>query len=165
MKFSICSFLTVFGQFFFLVPVELSHADCSKDSEVSVVEHAVQPRGVERAETNRVDVAKTETDRLQKTPVKLPELGLEQLVERLKKTEAIGFFTKLAIRSDVLDFQQSVESYRKKKTFNEHTKILRDRFNGLLLKILALLDRDPVLSRDIHRARDSIWISLVEVKS
>ena len=45
---------------------------------------------------------------------------------------------------------------------------LHARFNGLLLKVLALLDDDPELARDISLARDNIWNSLLseqEVKT
>ena len=112
-----------------------------------------------------MNAIKTTSEGVRKAPVETPEFNLEQLVERLKKTNAIGFLTKLAIRSDVFDFKQSVESYREREMFEENSEELRGRFNGLLLKILALLDSDPVLSRDIHLARDSISKSLVEVKS
>jgi hypothetical protein len=112
-----------------------------------------------------VAVAGTEPAVMQKIEIKSPEINMEQLIERLKKTEAIGFLTKLVIRSDVLDFKQSVESHRKRGVFEANAEKLRGYFNGLLLKILALLERDPTLSRDIHLARESIWKSFVEVKS
>jgi len=93
------------------------------------------------------------------------EISLESLVERLKNSDAIGFLTKLAIRSDVLDFQALVASHRKMGTFEENRELLRSRFDGLVLKILALLARDPELSREIYLARGSIWKSLIGVKS
>jgi len=93
------------------------------------------------------------------------QISLDELVERLKKTEAIGFLTKLAIRSDVMDFKTSVDTYRKKGTLKKSIGHLRDHFDGLLLKIMTLLERDPDLSRDIHLARESIWKSLLEVRS
>jgi len=102
---------------------------------------------------------------VQKKSVQTPEISLEQLVGRLKETKAIGFLTKLAIRSDVFDFRDTVESYRKKKAFEANAEMLKGRFDGLLLKIMTLLERDPDLSKDIHLARDSIWKSFVEVQS
>lgn len=166
----------VLGSLLSLFAVESVYAGCPKNSEVdATVERVTEPvkvdsKGIESSETERIEegdgsVAGESPDAMQKIPVSPPELSLEQLVARLKKTKAIGFFTKLAIRSDVFDFKASVESYRKRQMFEENAEHLRDRFNGLLLKILALLDSDPVLSRDIHLARDSIWRSLVEVKS
>jgi len=101
----------------------------------------------------------------QKADVKPPEIGMDELVERLKKTEAIGVFTKLAIRSDVLDFKTSIDTYRKKGELERYLGHLRDHFDGLLLKILALLERDPSLSKDIQHARESIWRSFLEAKS
>lgn len=101
----------------------------------------------------------------QKSVPNKPEISMEDLVERLKETEAIGVFTKLAIRSDVLDFKESINTYRKKKKLENDIGHLRERFDGLLLKILALLERDPPLSRDIQHARESIWRSFLEAKS
>jgi len=95
----------------------------------------------------------------------IPEISLDELVERLKKTEAIGMFTKLAIRSDVLDFKASIDDYRKKGELERYAGHLRDHFDGLLLKILTLLERDPALSKDIQHARESIWRSFLEAKS
>ena len=100
-----------------------------------------------------------------KSVIKTPEINMDELVERLKKTEAIGVFTKLAIRSDVLDFKSSIDTYRKKGELDRYVGHLRDRFDGLLLKILALLERDPALSKDINHARESIWRSFLEATS
>ena len=97
--------------------------------------------------------------------LKVPEINLDELVDRLKNTEAIGLFTKLAIRSDVLDFKTSIDDYRKKGELEHNIAHLRDHFDGLVLKILALLERDPALSKDIHQARESIWRSFLEAKS
>ena len=102
---------------------------------------------------------------VQKSVVNKAEISMDELVERLKKTEAIGVFTKLAIRSDVLDFKESIDTYRKKGELEKYIAHLRDHFDGLLLKILALLERDPPLSRDIQHARESIWRSFLEAKS
>lgn len=176
MNCSTSSLLIVLGAFLSLLAVESAYAGCPKDVEVdAAIERVVEPVEVD---LDRIEPGKTEKtgskhgsvtkkipDTVQKASVETPELGLEQLVARLKQTEAIGFFTKLAIRSDVFDFKESVETYRKREMFEENAELLRGRFNGLMLKILALLDSDPALSRDIHLARDSIWKSLVEVKS
>ena len=145
---------------------------CVKKSEVLVSDkQVVEQKPVEVKEVGKVEIVEKEQsvtvikmapDSERKIEVKPSGIGLEQLVERLKKTEAIGFLTKLAIRADVLDFKNTVESFRKR---GENTETLRSRFDGLVLKILALLEHDPDLSKEIHFARESIWKSLVEVKS
>jgi len=88
------------------------------------------------------------------------------LIERLKKTDAIGMFTKLALRSDALDIMDMIKAYNR-HIARYSLKELRARFNGLVLKVLALLDDDPMLSRDISLAREKIWKSLLtqEVKA
>jgi len=87
---------------------------------------------------------------------------IDELTRRLKETRAIGFFTKLAIRSDAMDLLHQAEKYR---TSEGRAKLetLRERFNGLLLKILALLQDDPKLAEDISLAREDIWKSVLEV--
>ncbi|MDQ6957587.1 MAG: hypothetical protein Q9M24_00575 [Mariprofundaceae bacterium] len=90
--------------------------------------------------------------------------GMDVLIERLKKTDAIGMFTKLALRSDALDLMKMVKAYNKRMA-KYSLQELRARFSGLMLKVLALLDDDPGLSKDINLAREDIWKSLLEVKA
>jgi len=85
---------------------------------------------------------------------------MDMLIDRLKKSNAIGMFTKLALRSDALDIIDMINAYNKHRT-KYSLKELRSRFNGLVLKVLALLDDDPKLSRDISLAREEIWKSLL----
>ncbi|MDQ7011358.1 MAG: hypothetical protein Q9M29_06005 [Mariprofundaceae bacterium] len=92
-------------------------------------------------------------------------LDMDMLVERLKQTRAIGFFTKLAIRNDVMDLIVLIDNYRKKSVLESKLNDVRARFEGLFLKIVALLENDPDLSRDIYLAREKIWKSLLEVKA
>ncbi len=91
-------------------------------------------------------------------------MDINELIERLKRTHAIGMFTKLAIRSDALDLMDQVKAWREHRR-DCSLKDIRARFDGLLLKVLALLDDDPALARDISRAREDIWRSLLEVKA
>jgi len=91
-------------------------------------------------------------------------ISMDELVERLKKSNAIGFFTKLAIRSDVLDFQAEIVKMRKKKLLAAKMSNIKASFNGLLLKIMALLEKDPDLSKKIYSARHSILKSFLEVQ-
>jgi len=92
-------------------------------------------------------------------------ISMDELVERLKASKAIGFFTKLAIRSDVLNFQAEVIKMRKKKLLKVQMPNIKASFNGLLLKIMALLENDPDLSKKIYLARHSILQSLLEVQT
>ncbi|MDX8407448.1 MAG: hypothetical protein R8L58_03580 [Mariprofundaceae bacterium] len=94
-----------------------------------------------------------------------PKINLAMLTERLKNTDAIGVFTKLAIRSDIMDLKDDIARYRQKSLLQSKMKEVRERFDGLLLKIMALLDGDPDLSHDLYSARESIWESLLGVKA
>ncbi|GEM_PF-3858827 len=91
-------------------------------------------------------------------------ISMDELVKRLKNTKAIGFFTKLAIRSDVLGFQDKVKKMRENKQIKDKMKDIKASFDGLLLKIIALLEKDPDLSKEIYLARHSIFKSLLEVQ-
>jgi len=90
--------------------------------------------------------------------------NMDALIERLKNSDAIGVFTKLALRSDAMDVVDEVKNWREHKGRMSLSEI-RARFDGLLLKVLALLDDDPALSADISMARDNIWNSLLEGKA
>lgn len=100
-----------------------------------------------------------------KTKQKAAQVDFKLLKERLKNTDAIGFFTKLAIRNDIVDLMDKIKKYRKKSLLKIKMKEIRSSFDGLLLKIIALLRDDPILSRDLYVGRESIWESLLEVKA
>jgi len=93
--------------------------------------------------------------------VKATNLSLDALTERLKQSSAIGTFTKLAIRSDIIDLKDKIDSYKKKSLLQSKLDDVRASFDGLLMKIIALLSGDPDLSRDLYTARESIWKSLL----
>lgn len=96
---------------------------------------------------------------------KVVSVNFDALKERLKNTDAIGFFTKLAIRNDIVDLMDKIKRYRKQSMLKEKMQEIRTSFDGLLLKIIALLEEDPDLSRDLYVGRESIWESLLEVKA
>jgi len=93
------------------------------------------------------------------------EVDIKTLETRLKNTDAIGFFTKLAIRSNIIDLMNKIKQYRKKSMLKAKIKEIRTSYDGLILKIVALLEEDPKLSRDLYVGRESIWESLLEVKA
>jgi len=91
--------------------------------------------------------------------------NVQVLEDRLKKTRAIGIFTKLAIRNDIMDLVDEIRTYRKKAQLQNRLKEIRSSFDGLILKIMALLEDDPALSRDLYTNRELLWNSLLEVKA
>ncbi len=110
----------------------------------------------------------SQTDRVkqQRTrPEHVSSVDFNVLKERLKNTDAIGFFTKLAIRSDIVDLMDKIKTYRKQAVLKAKMKEIRRSFDGLLLKIIALLKDDPQLSRDLYVGRETIWESLLEVNA
>lgn len=88
---------------------------------------------------------------------------LDMLTKRLKQTGAIGVFTKLAINSDATDLIDAVKKYRQLAVLQTKLAEVRSRFDGLVIKILALLEDDLQLARDIYVAREQIWSNLLEV--
>jgi hypothetical protein len=86
-----------------------------------------------------------------------PPLDLKSLETRLKETEAIGVFTKLALKNqidDLLDQFRAFYQGRLKTTLAE----LRRPYDLVLLKVLALLqDTDPPLAAAIVASREAIW--------
>ena len=105
------------------------------------------------------------SDQHQSTLTKASPVDFNALIERLKDTHAIGFFTKIAIRNDIIDLIGSIKKYRKHAVLRDKIQEIRASFDGLLLKIVALLEDDPDLSRDLYVGRESIWKSLLEVKA
>jgi len=93
------------------------------------------------------------------------QVDLKILKQRLRKTTAIGFFTKLAIRNDLVDLIDEIKKYRKQSMLNDKLNEVRASFDGLILKLIALLDDDPDLSRDLYVGREMIWKSLLEEKA
>jgi len=93
-----------------------------------------------------------------------PRFDMDTLIERLKRTHAIGFLTKLALRADAMELIERVRRYRKHDSPEELHR-LRARFDGLVLKVLTLLDDDPELRHEIVAHRERIWRALLEVRT
>ena len=87
-------------------------------------------------------------------------LDLDSLETRLRKTKAIGFFTKLEIKGQVDNLIDDFSNYhgnRGKLTLDQ----LEERFGLLLMKLSVLLqDDDPGLQREITSARSALWPTL-----
>ncbi len=84
-------------------------------------------------------------------------LDLKSLEARLKETNAIGVFTKIALKNQVDDLLDQFRAFYRgqlKVTLAE----LRRPYEMLLQKVLALLqDGDPPLAGAIVASREAIW--------
>jgi hypothetical protein len=86
-----------------------------------------------------------------------PALDLDSLENRLRETEAIGFMTKLTLKSQV---DELLERFRAHYDGTESVQLtqLRQPYDTLILKVLALLqDKDPALAKAIASSREAIW--------
>ncbi|MGH8568172.1 MAG: hypothetical protein ACREXU_09145, partial [Gammaproteobacteria bacterium] len=91
-----------------------------------------------------------------------PPLDLKSLEARLRETDAIGVFTKLALKNQVDDLLDKFRAFyqgRLETTLAE----LRQPYDLALLKVLALLqDTDPPLAAAIVASREAIWGMLAD---
>ncbi len=86
-----------------------------------------------------------------------PPLDVAALKARLRDTNAIGVFTKLALKNQVDDLLQQ---FRAHYLSGQKTSVaaLRQPYDMLVLKVLALIqDSDPSLARSISGSREAIW--------
>ena len=86
-----------------------------------------------------------------------PSLDVAALKARLRDTNAIGVFTKLALKNQVDDL---LKQFRAHYLSGQKTSVaaLRPPYDMLVLKVLALLqDSDPSLARTIAGSREAIW--------
>jgi hypothetical protein len=89
-------------------------------------------------------------------------LDLSSLKQRLRDTNAIGVFTKLALKNQVDDL---LDKFR--KFYGGQLKItlpqLRQSYELLVEKVLVLLqDSDPPLAKEIAASREAIWSLLAD---
>lgn len=89
-------------------------------------------------------------------------LDVAALKLRLRDTNAIGVFTKLALKNQVDDL---LKQFRSHYLSGQKTGVasLRQPYDLLVLKVLALIqDGDPLLARTISGSREAIWIILAD---
>lgn len=92
------------------------------------------------------------------------EFNLDMLIARLKETDALGVFTKLALKGDVEEIIEMAHEYKSLTALTELQSV-REQFDGLVLKTITLLnDKDPDLAADMYQARDLVWQSILEVE-
>ncbi len=86
-----------------------------------------------------------------------PPLDVPALKTRLRDTNAIGVFTKLALRNQVDDLLQQFRAHHQS---GQKTSVapLRQPYDMLVLKTLCIVqDSDPSLARTISGSFEAIW--------
>lgn len=91
-----------------------------------------------------------------------PPLDLEALEKRLKDTEAIGLFTKLALKNQVDDLLDRFRSFYVGQ-LDVPLGELRQSYELLLLKTITVVqDGDPALANAIASSREPLWEMLAD---
>jgi hypothetical protein len=89
-------------------------------------------------------------------------LDLATLEQRLRETRSIGVFAKLSLKNQVDDLLDQTRAYYRAQGKPPPTA-LRQRYEGLLLKVIALLqDGDAPLAAAIATSREAIWSILAD---
>ena len=82
---------------------------------------------------------------------------MKSLEARLKQTESIGVFTKIALKNQVDDLLDKFRAFHRGR-LNTTLAELRRPYELLLQKVLALLqDADAALASAIVASREAIW--------
>ena len=132
----------------------------------SAAKPATEPATEPAAKDDKLAATKTVPDASaanQSDSTEAPEaVNLSELEERLVDTDAIGFFTKLELKSQLDDLTDRFREFHDQTQVAELAE-LKEKFDLLLLKLLTLLqDDDPDLHRDIAAARPAIWRTLAD---
>jgi hypothetical protein len=91
-----------------------------------------------------------------------PPLDVATLKARLRDTDAIGVFTKLALGNQVDDLLKLFRQHHQSGN-QAGVASLREPYNLLVLKVLVLVqDSDPALARTISASREAIWSLLAD---
>ncbi len=89
-----------------------------------------------------------------------PALDLVSLISRIRQSNALGFFTKLALKNAIDDLLAEIDGFHT-NGMNGPIQLLREHYNLLLFKLLALLEEDdPALFRDIAASGEALWATL-----
>lgn len=95
-------------------------------------------------------------------PQAIPSLALATLEQRLKETNAIGLFTKIAVKNQVDDLLKRLKAHYDSGGKTPSAQ-LRQTYEQLLLKVHDLLrDGDPALASAVANSRDAIWNVLTD---
>jgi hypothetical protein len=86
-----------------------------------------------------------------------PQLDFKAMEQRLRDTSAIGVFTKLSIKNQVDDLLKAFREYHAGRT-PPTLDDLHQRYDGLLLKVVTLVQNDDAtLAASISASRSAIW--------
>ena len=89
-------------------------------------------------------------------------VDLTSLEKRLRDTNAIGVFTKLALKNEVDDLLERFRAFHAGRGGTTLAR-LRENFDLLVLKVVPLLqDKDPPLAREISVSREALWNLLAD---
>ena len=89
-----------------------------------------------------------------------PQMDFKAMEQRLRDTSAIGVFTKLSIKNQVDDLLKAFRGYHAGRT-PPTLDDLHQRYDGLLLKVVSLVQNDdPTLASSISASRSVIWEKL-----
>jgi hypothetical protein len=89
-------------------------------------------------------------------------VDLTSLETRLRDTNAIGVFTKLALKNEVDDLLERFRTFHAGRGVMTLAK-LHENFDLLVLKVVSLLqDKDPPLAREISVSREALWNLLAD---
>lgn len=84
-------------------------------------------------------------------------LDLKSLETRLRETQAISVFTKLALRNQIQDLLERFRAFHQGSLQTSWVE-LRQSFDLLVMKVLALLqDADASLAGALASSRESLW--------
>lgn len=90
-------------------------------------------------------------------PARAATLDLDALEQRLKDTDAIGVFTKIALKNQVDELLKRFKAYHESDGKPALTQ-LRQSYDQLLLKVNDVLKNgDPSLAGEIMGSREAIW--------
>lgn len=91
-----------------------------------------------------------------------PPMALATLEQRLKDTDAIGVFTKIALKNQVDDLLNRAKALHQ-GSGGASLAQLRQSYDQLLSKVHGLLkDGDPALANAIMNSRESLWSVLTD---
>ena len=92
-------------------------------------------------------------------------LDLDALKNGLRQTEAIGFASKLLLKSKLEGFVESLHQYHK-GSGKQTLETLSERFTDLLDRTLSLLQKDdPYLFQQLLSAREELLATLIDSRT
>jgi hypothetical protein len=122
------------------------------------------PAPAARAGTPAQPAAAKVSPPVAEAPAPASSLDLNALMDRLKATKAIGFFTKITLKNQVDDLLDQFRAYHQGKAKVTMTELRRS-YELMMMKVLSLLqDKDQALASAIVSSREAIWGVLADPK-